>query len=67
MPSSNHHRFRIGQRVRFTRGFPYRNAADGEYEVTRQLPGNNGEYEYRIKSMREPHERVVKESELERA
>ena len=32
------HRFRLGQRVRFGRGFPHRSAAMGEYEVVRQLP-----------------------------
>jgi len=61
------HRFRIGQRVQFTRGFPNRAAAAGEYQVLRQLPDDGGECLYRIKSTRESHERVVKESELERA
>jgi hypothetical protein len=32
--------------------------------VTKQLPQNAGEYEYRIKSINEAHERVVRESEL---
>jgi hypothetical protein len=62
------HRYKAGQRVRFLRSFPNRNAADGTYEVTRQLPSSgDGEHQYRIKSAREHHERVVKESELERA
>jgi hypothetical protein len=61
------HRFRLGQKVQFTRGYPYRNSADGLYEIVRQLPDSNGEFLYRIKSVREPHERVVKESELEKA
>lgn len=61
------HRFRLGQRVRFSRGYPYRNAAVGSYEVIRQLPRAEGEYQYRIKSAQEQHERVVKESELEAA
>ena len=30
-----------------------------------QLPGCGGEFEYRIKSVNEPHERVVRESELQ--
>jgi hypothetical protein len=34
------------------------------YDVTRQLPERNGEFEYRVKSRNEPHERIVKESEL---
>ena len=32
--------------------------------VTKQLPESHGEFEYRIKSMDEVHERVVRESEL---
>jgi hypothetical protein len=30
------------------------------------LPERDGELEYRIKSVNEPHERVVRESQLER-
>ena len=59
------HKFRPGQMVRFSRGFPYQDAADGYYEVIRQLPYGEGDYQYRIKSAREQHERVVKESELD--
>jgi hypothetical protein len=33
------------------------------FEVVKQLPGTN-EPEYRIKSANEPHQRVVRESEL---
>jgi hypothetical protein len=36
------------------------------FEVTKRLPGD-GECEYRIKSANEPHERVVRESELIKA
>jgi len=61
------HKFGPGQMVRFSRGYPYRDAADGLYQVIRQLPFGDGDYQYRIKSAREQHERVVKEGELERA
>ena len=37
----------------------------GVYEVTKPSPESNGEFEYRIKSVNEPHERVVWESELQ--
>ena len=60
------HRFRSGQSVRLNRGFPNRAAAEGLYEVVRQLPDSGGDLQYRIKSAREPHERVVKEGELEK-
>ena len=32
--------------------------------VTKKLPEHNGEFEYRVRSVNEPHERVVRESEL---
>jgi hypothetical protein len=35
--------------------------------VTKQLPENRGEFEYRTKSVEEVHERVVRESELTKA
>ncbi len=58
------HRFRLGEKVQLARSYPFRSAAEGQYEVVRQLPETHGEFQYRIKSLREPHERVVKESEL---
>ena len=61
------HRFRSGQMVRLCRGFPYGSAVGGDYKVISQLPDNAGELQYRIKSVREPHDRVVKESDLEKA
>jgi hypothetical protein len=58
--------FRSGQTVRLSRGLALKSAADGEYKIVRQLPENGGEQQYRVKSAREPHERVVKESDLEK-
>jgi hypothetical protein len=55
------HKFRIGQLVQLAPAIS-RNVPGGSYEVTRQLPESSGEFEYRIKSVNEPHERV--ESEL---
>jgi hypothetical protein len=59
------HQFRAGQTVRLVRS-PLRAAAEGEFKVVRPLPDDGGETQYRIKSVREPHERVVKESDLRR-
>ena len=61
------HRFHVGQMVRLSGGFPLRNAVAGDYKVLSQLPSRDGELQYRIKSSREPYERVVKEGELEHA
>jgi hypothetical protein len=44
-----------------------RNVPSGAYVVTKQLPHNGREFEYRIKSASEEHERVVRESELAKA
>jgi hypothetical protein len=62
------HKFNIGQIVQF---HPDRNerftAPAGAYEITKQLPHNGREYEYRIKSMHEEHERTARESQLNSA
>jgi hypothetical protein len=57
------HKFRIGQLVQLAPAVA-RNVRGGTYEVTKQLPENRGGFEYRIKNSNEPHERVVRESEL---
>jgi hypothetical protein len=59
-------KFRAGQRVTLAPSLTKRNVAGAGYVVTRQLPERNGEFEYQIKSISEPHERVVRESELAR-
>jgi hypothetical protein len=60
------HRYRSGQTVRVRRGPSRGSVAPGDYKVVRLLPESGGELEYRVKSVREAHERVVKESDLER-
>ena len=57
-------KFKLGQTVFLQPTIFNRDAARGAYEVTKQLPERDGQFEYRIKSSREPHERVAKESEL---
>jgi hypothetical protein len=56
------HKFHIGQTVQPRP--QSRNLPTGFYKVTRRMPDRAGELEYRIKSMKELHERVVPESEL---
>ena len=60
------HKFRAGQRVTLVANVANRNAGGAGYVVTRQLPERGGEFEYRVKSVSEPHERVARESELAR-
>jgi hypothetical protein len=62
------HKFNVGQLVQF---HPDRkdqgSAARGLYQVTKRLPHNGQDYEYRIKSQREEHERIAMESQLSSA
>lgn len=60
------HKFKVGQSVLYTSGPFGRGAANGVYKVTQLLPSVGDDCQYRIKSSDEPHERVVKESELNR-
>jgi hypothetical protein len=57
------HKFNVGQRVFLTPSFAL-NIAGGAYVVTKKLPERDGEFEYRVKSVDEPHERVVREGQL---
>jgi len=60
------YKFRVGETVtvRQTRNS---NVPGCVFEVVKRLPGTQGEPEYQIKSMDEPHQRVARESELSRA
>jgi hypothetical protein len=59
------HRFAVGKMVRLSRAVRLRNAVPGIYEILAQLPARDGELQYRIKSDREPYQRIMKEDELE--
>ena len=61
------HRFKLGRSVFLQSTTFNRDAARGAYEVVAQLPEREGQFEYRIKSRGEPHERVAKESDLSSA
>lgn len=56
-------KFRVGQTV-FVVRFAALNMPGGAYVITKILPERESETEYRIKSVSEPHERVVRESQL---
>ena len=62
-----HHKFKIGQSVNYTSG-PY-GASDGSgiFKITQLLPPEGDDFQYKIKSAAEPHERVAKESQLNHA
>jgi hypothetical protein len=60
------HKYKVGQSVSFTSGPFGRGGTNGVYKVTQLLPPEGDDYQYRIKNANEPHERVVKESQLDR-
>jgi hypothetical protein len=60
------HKFKIGQTVELLQTRLNRGLSARDYKVLRLLPEILGEYSYQVRSASEPHERVVKESELRR-
>jgi predicted transcriptional regulator len=60
------HKFRVDQRVTLAANVINRSSRGGSYVVTKQLPERSGEFEYRIKSASESHERVAREGDLVR-
>src|SRR5262249_18340844 len=61
------HRFKIGQSVNYT-SVPFGvGSGSSIYKITQLLPPEGDDFQYRIKSAAEPHERVAKESQLDRA
>jgi hypothetical protein len=60
------HKFKVGQSVRFMSGPFGRGSTNDIYAITQLLPSEGDDYQYRIKNVDEPHERVVKESQLNR-
>ena len=60
------HKFEVGQIVEF-RPQDRSGALSGPYLVTKQLPGSDHDPEYRIKSEREAHQRVARQSQLRAA
>ena len=57
------HKFKVGQAVAFLG----RERVAGAYKVTQLMPSEDGDHQYRIRNVSEPHDRVVKESDLSRA
>ena len=62
--SVKEHKFGIGQVVNFTPGALTLETSIGLYEIVRHLPPEGPENQYRIKSVLDSHERVVRESQI---
>ena len=54
------HRFALGHTVSLV----VPNVAAGAYTIIGLLPARDGEFQYRVRSEREPYDRVVKEDDL---
>jgi hypothetical protein len=57
------HKFHVSQTVYLNPSHAL-NVSGGAYIVTKKLPERDSEFGYRVKSINEPHERVVRESQL---
>jgi hypothetical protein len=60
------YRFKVGQTVSYIPHFGA-GAAKSTYKIIQLLPPEGGDFQYRIKSADEAHERVAKESQLDRS
>lgn len=58
------HKYRIGQLVSFAPSRQSMPASSREYKVLRLMPAENGQFQYRIKSIVETYERTAPEGEL---
>jgi hypothetical protein len=60
------HKFKVGQTVGYLSVSRGHGSRSDVFKILQCLPPEGGDYQYRIKSANEPHDRVAKESELER-
>jgi hypothetical protein len=58
------HSFSVGQSVQLVPGRLDGNVPRGAYTVRRLLPNDGADREYRVRNVRDGHERVVRESQL---
>lgn len=58
------HGYAIGQAVELVPGRYDGNVPRGTYTVLRQLPNDSTDREYRVRSVHDGHERVIRESQM---
>ncbi|UEM07718.1 hypothetical protein JL101_034655 (plasmid) [Skermanella rosea] len=58
------HKYPVEQVVHFTPGRSNPEVSSGRYEIVRHLPPDGSENLYRVRSLDDNHERVVRESQL---
>jgi len=64
MSAVQEHKYEVGQVVNFTPSALTLGASLGLYEIVRHLPPEGPDNQYRVKSVQDSHERVVRESQL---
>jgi hypothetical protein len=60
------HKFKVGQTVSYLSGSRGSGSRNDLFKIMQCLPPQGGDYQYRIRGANEPHDRMAKESELER-
>jgi hypothetical protein len=60
------HKFKVGQTVSYQSSSRGDGPRSDVFKIMQCLPPQGGDYQYRIRGANEPHDRVAKESELER-
>ena len=60
------HKFVVGQSVQFLPNWPLDKSTGGQYSIVRLYPKVGDSPQYRIKSKRDGHERMVQEDRLDR-
>ena len=60
-------KFAVGDRVELSPGRLDANVPAGTYTVSRVMPREGSDYQYRLKHTRDSHERVVNEAQLRRS
>lgn len=58
------HKYHVGERVEYVRDTLYGTAASGAYTITRCMPTDGADPQYRVKSANETHERTMRENQL---
>ncbi len=60
------HKFAVGQNVQFQPNWPLDKTTGGQFTIVRLYPKTGNTPQYRIKSKRDGHERMVSEDRLDR-
>ncbi len=59
------HKYKVGETVEFNPGGSYLAKIRGHYVVMRLLPTEGLGYQYRVKSVTDGHERIVREGQID--